>query len=267
MTKWRALILLVIGCILVASPAYNPPLECDNTDDDKARLLSVLYLDPSSSSSIFRSAAYSDPSDALRGADAAGLASGLMGAYSDWFASATQQLGGSYVGRYLAPRNQATDQSNAAVPIYEVILGFGAILAMNMISGFASIYFESMLKKPGEKITIWERNYQLAFYSIWLLVGIISYEMMDPSVENLTFFRGWTMNTVLISIIQASGGLLVAATLKYADSILKTLATSGSIVLSAILGRVLLDGTLDIFIGLGCVSTILAITNYTFADS
>jgi hypothetical protein len=35
------------------------------------------------------------------------------------------------------------------------------------------------------------------------------------------------VNAVLIALIQAGGGLLVAATLKYADSILKTLATSG----------------------------------------
>jgi UDP-sugar transporter A1/2/3 len=61
--------------------------------------------------------------------------------------------------------------------------------------------------------------------------------------------------------------LLVAATLKYADAILKTLATSGSIVLSAVLGKVLLGGTLDIFVGIGCVATIVGIFNYTLDDS
>jgi len=66
-----------------------------------------------------------------------------------------------------------------------------------------------------------------------------------------------------VSILQAAGGLLVAATLKYADAILKTLATCGSIVLSAIVGYIFLDGTLDIFVVLGCLSTILAIFNYT----
>ena len=39
----------------------------------------------------------------------------------------------------------------------------------------------------------------------------------------------------------ALGGLLVAATLKYADSILKTLAAAGAILLSTILGFVFLD--------------------------
>lgn len=68
----------------------------------------------------------------------------------------------------------------------------------------------------------------------------------------------------VIAFVQAGGGLLVAATLKYADSILKTLATSGSIVMSAVLGYLLLGGQLDAFIVIGCITTILAIINYTF---
>ena len=207
--KWRALFLLVLGCVLVASPAYNYPVECIGGDvgGDSA----IIKSDPGSS-------------------------------------------GGSI----------SVEGSEVDVTWVTASLGFGAIIAMNLISGYASIYFESMLKRPGEKLTIWERNFQLAFCSIWLLVGIVVYELQDPAIEDIMFFKGWTINTVLISLIQAGGGLLVAATLKYADSILKTLATSGSIVLSAILGYLLLGGTLDTFVTIGCMSTILAICNYTF---
>ena len=63
--------------------------------------------------------------------------------------------------------------------------------------------------------------------------------------------------------MQALGGLLVAATLKYADAILKVLATAGSIVFSSLLGHLLLGGSMDIFVALGAFSTILAIANYT----
>jgi UDP-sugar transporter A1/2/3 len=48
--------------------------------------------------------------------------------------------------------------------------------------------------------------------------------------------QGWTINAWIIAILGAAGGLLVAATLKYADAILKSLATSASIVLSTYLG-------------------------------
>jgi UDP-galactose transporter len=201
--KWRALFLLVLGCVLVASPAYNQPAEC-----------------------------IADPG-------------------SEVVASGSDKSEGS------------AENADGQVSTMQTVLGFSAILAMNAISGFASIYFESMLKVGEKKITIWERNFQLAFCSIWLLVGVLMYEI-STGVQELVFFQGWTVNTVLIALIQAGGGLLVAACLKYADSILKTLATSGSIVLSAVLGYLLLGGQLDIFIGIGCVCTILAITNYTF---
>ena len=197
--KWRALLLLVLGCVLVASPAYNQPVEC-----------------------IEETAATEVITEKLVENDIYSVDSTL-----------------------------------------QTVLGFGAILAMNAISGFSSIYFESMLKTGEKKVTIWERNFQLAFCSIWLLIAVLMYEI-SAGTQELVFLKGWTINTVLIALIQAGGGLLVAACLKYADSILKTLATSGSIVLSAILGNLLLGGQLDIFIGIGCVCTILAISNYTF---
>lgn len=162
----------------------------------------------------------------------------------------------------------------------ESALGVFFILVMVLISGYSAIYFEQMLKKAGEKVTVWERNFQLALLSVLLLVGkavgtaltmhlhctagfMFGYEKNDGTFESFTLFDNFTPCAVLIAIIQAGGGLLVAATLKYADAVLKTLATSGSIVLSAVLGYLLLGGTLDIFVSIGCVSTILAITDYT----
>ena len=60
-------------------------------------------------------------------------------------------------------------------------------------------------KQKGEKITIWERNFQLAFYSILLLCSVLFYESAytesDPG--SMLFFNGWTVNTVLIALIQA----------------------------------------------------------------
>ena len=188
--KWRALLLLVLGCILVASPAFNKGPQCESSGD---------------------------------------------GSKSD-----------------------GTDDEK--VTMLDAALGIFAILCMVTISGYTAVYFESMLKK--EKITVWERNFQLAFYSALFMLGIIvserSYTVNPPAL-----FEGWTVSAFLLATIQAGGGLLVAATLKYADSILKTLATSGSIVLSAVLGYAFIGGVLDIFVSIGCISTILAIVNYT----
>lgn len=73
----------------------------------------------------------------------------------------------------------------------------------------------------------------------------------------------WSFVTFSVSALGALGGLLVAATLKYADSILKTLAAAGAIVLSTVLGYILLDGPFTIITCIGALSTILSICNFT----
>lgn len=190
LTKWRALFLLVLGCVLVASPAFNSAYGCD----DKSK------------------------------------------------------------------------KSVKAVSTIEYIFGVVAVLVMVSTSGYSSIYFEGMLKKPGERLTIWERNFQLALYSCVLLFGMSIFEYSNDSTGTTGLFQGWTITAVLIAFVSAAGGLLVAATLKYADAVLKTLATSASIVMSTYLGYYFLNGPLDIFVSIGAVSTILAIFNYTLSN-
>jgi UDP-sugar transporter A1/2/3 len=147
------------------------------------------------------------------------------------------------------------------------LMGIGAVIVMVSFSGFASVYFEGILKDEREKCTIWERNFQLSFFSIVLLLVLGSYERNNSRDGTYTLpFDGWTVNTVLICIIQASGGLLVAATLKYADSVIKTLVTAGSIVITTLFGYLLLDGILNMYVGLGCWVTIIAIFNYMFVE-
>ena len=94
--------------------------------------------------------------------------------------------------------------------------------------------------------------------------------------------------TLTVAVLGAGGGILVAgnkhvhkhtckftymrikmyfyaqtATLKYADAILKTLATAGSIVISTVLGHFFLDGPLDIIMCIGACTVIVSIFNYT----
>ena len=59
-------------------------------------------------------------------------------------------------------------------------------------------------------------------------------------VSRLGFFHGFDAFTFFIALVQAAGGIIVAATIKYADNILKTFATAISIVLSCILSYCLL---------------------------
>ena len=65
-------------------------------------------------------------------------------------------------------------------------------------------------------------------------------------------------------MLGAAGGLLVAATLKFADSILKTLATAGAIIISTVVGHYLLNGPLNWGVALGAILAIYSISEYTF---
>jgi len=55
--------------------------------------------------------------------------------------------------------------------------------------------------------------------------------------------------------------------LKYADSILKTLATAGAIVISTILGHYYLNGPLNVVVVIGGLVTIVSISNYMLDSS
>jgi len=141
-----------------------------------------------------------------------------------------------------------------------VILGTVAVLTEVSLSGFASIYFEKVIKTDALQLGIWERNFQLALGSFPIYVLFILSEMGGE----VGIFGGWSWIAFFLSLLGAAGGLLVALSIKYGDSILKTLATTGSIILSAYLDHTLLGGPLTAVMCIAGVQVIIAICNYTF---
>eukprot|EP00581_Thalassiosira_minuscula_P012980 CAMPEP_0183722696 /NCGR_PEP_ID=MMETSP0737-20130205/14573_1 /TAXON_ID=385413 /ORGANISM="Thalassiosira miniscula, Strain CCMP1093" /LENGTH=346 /DNA_ID=CAMNT_0025952907 /DNA_START=228 /DNA_END=1268 /DNA_ORIENTATION=+ len=144
-----------------------------------------------------------------------------------------------------------------------VALGTAAVLIEVTLSGFASIYFEKVIKTDPEQLGIWERNYQLAFGSIPVYVMFM---LWDGGGE-VGHFGGWSLNAVLLAGLGAAGGLLVALSIKHGDSILKTLATTGAIIFSATLDHFLLGGPLTSIMMIAGVQVIISICNYTFDAS
>jgi solute carrier family 35 (UDP-sugar transporter), member A1/2/3 len=81
-------------------------------------------------------------------------------------------------------------------------LGFAAALGACVLSGFAGIYFEKMLK--GSDISVWMRNVQLSFLS--LPFGIITCFVNDGSVINEKgFFTGYDGFVYYLILLQAGG--------------------------------------------------------------
>lgn len=127
------------------------------------------------------------------------------------------------------PENQSIASSGGDGA--NVLLGTVAVLIEVTLSGFASIYFEKVIKSDPLQLGIWERNFQLALGSVPVYVVFILFN----GGGSAGFFGGWSLLALFLSALGAAGGLLVALSIKYGDSILKTLATTGAIVLTGIL--------------------------------
>lgn len=139
------------------------------------------------------------------------------------------------------------------------ILGIAAVLIEVSLSGFSSIYFEKVIKVDTEQLGIWERNFQLALSSMPIYLIFIA--SGDPEQE---IGRGWSLTALSLSILGASGGMLVALSIKYGDSVLKTLATTAAIILSSVIDHVWLGGILTPIMCIAAVQVIIAICDYTF---
>ena len=78
----------------------------------------------------------------------------------------------------------------------------------------------------------------------------------------LNIFHGFTVVTVSVAAVGAAGGILVALAVKYTDSVIKCLATSGSIVVTTLIGSIWLDAKLTFVILVGSSIVVLAVFNY-----
>ena len=129
-------------------------------------------------------------------------------------------------------------------PEVNATVGLTAVLAACLLSGLAGVYFEKILKDPkgdGHSVSVWVRNVQLSFYSLWpaLFLGVFFKD--GPEVAKNGFFAGYNYVVWTAICFQATGGVIVALVVKYSDNIAKNFATSISIVVSLLASVLLFD--------------------------
>lgn len=117
-------------------------------------------------------------------------------------------------------------------PIMSYSIGLSSVLIAAVISGLTGVYFEKVLKQSNTHVTVWTRNVQLSFYSLFpaLIVGVIFKD--GEEIAKRGFFDGYNSTVWAAIVFQALGGVLVAMCINYADNIAKNFATSISIILS-----------------------------------
>jgi solute carrier family 35 (UDP-sugar transporter), member A1/2/3 len=144
------------------------------------------------------------------------------------------------------------------------VLGFAAALGACFLSGFAGIFFEMMLKTSD--VSVWMRNIQLSLLSLplSLLMTIIN---DGSNISEKGFFFGYDLFVWFLVLLQATGGLIVAVVVKYADNILKGFATSLAIVLSCIVSIYLFGFQLTLQFTFGTILVIASVFLYSHDPS
>lgn len=148
-----------------------------------------------------------------------------------------------------ADKKPSSSDADSGLLKSDRVLGFLAIIAACFSSGFAGVYFEKILK--GTPVSLWMRNIQLAFFSVF--GGFFMVWLYDSEkVSENGFFGGYNCIIWVVVLLQAYGGLLIALVVKYADNILKGFAVSLSIILSSFISYWFLDDfqpSLAFFVG------------------
>ena len=110
-------------------------------------------------------------------------------------------------------------------------MGMLGVLGACCTSGFSCVYFEKVLKPqkspddepdspPRPPPSVWAKNVQLSGFG--LIIALVTAFVKDhKAIFADGFFQGYSPLVLLVVLMQAGGGLVVAAIIKYADNILK----------------------------------------------
>merc|ERR1719237_2047928 len=142
------------------------------------------------------------------------------------------------------------------------LVGFGAALSACVLSGLAGVYFEKILKGSTE-VSVWMRNVQLSLLSLPLGFGM-AFMKDGAEIVNNGFFFGYDLFVVYLVGMNATGGLLVAVVVKYADNILKGFACSLAIIITCVASIFIFDFTLSFQFSVGAVLVIGSIFLYGY---
>lgn len=124
-------------------------------------------------------------------------------------------------------------------------LGVTAALSAGVLSSLSSVYFELLLKTRVRSVTdttaraatsapsigLWVRNLQLSCSA--LPIAAVGMVLQDgDALKRDGLLVGFTPLVWCVVLLSACGGLLVAATMRYADNVVKCIALSLSILTS-----------------------------------
>ena len=169
--------------------------------------------------------------------------------------------------------------------IHSIALGLAAVCTACVSSALASVSLERMLKgtssagkKKGKENnasdetlssrkqpSLWLRNIELATFSLIVATIRRQHSLYGRSSEEIKpFFHNFSGWVYVLLGLQAGGGLLVAAVMKYADNVLKGLATGVSVVVSSVGSAVLFGTPINTYFSVGAATILCSV--YFFSN-
>ncbi|XP_026390717.1 CMP-sialic acid transporter 2-like [Papaver somniferum] len=141
--------------------------------------------------------------------------------------------------------------------------GWIMAIIMALLSGFAGVYTEAIMKKRLSR-NINVQNFWL--YVFGMLFNAIAIFVQDfDAVMNKGFFHGYTLITTLMILNHALSGIAVSMVMKYADNIVKVYSTSVAMLLTAIVSVFLFNFHLSLAFFLG--SMVVSVSVYLHSIS
>ena len=172
------------------------------------------------------------------------------------------------VGVMLCNLSKATDKTAVDQGDGEMIKGVAATLGIAVSSGFASVYTEKVIKAQRGRTVMDSDQYGLAYTQVQLalmsfaVIGVYAVLTDRSAIVKHGLFHNFTPGAFVSIVDSAVGGLIVAAVLKYADSVLKGYATAISVVLTGFLSIFLFGTNLTTVYFLGIINVVIAVVLY-----
>jgi UDP-sugar transporter A1/2/3 len=174
---------------------------------------------------------------------------------------------------YKPPSPDATKEeiTNATGSMSREVTGICATLGIALASGFAAVYTEKVIKKKRtggadkQQFSLAYMQVQLASVSLMVMGGVAIFKDWE-AISTDGLWHNFTGAAFLSVLNSGLGGLMVAAVLKYADSVLKGYATAISVILTGTLSWALFGTSLNVVYGLGILNVICAVLLYNARD-
>ena len=139
------------------------------------------------------------------------------------------------------------------------ILAVGGLVLETALSGLMSVYMQSLFEMT--PLIMWRRNVQLAAFSTVFYMGVATFNR-----ECATAQKSWLaleLNAMLLALLSACGGILVALSILFAGAVGKVVATSSSIALTVFAEALLVNQAPDVLLSSLCLSALNAVIMYS----